>query len=258
MLVVVEVGFENSAQAGLVQSDDMIEAFTANRADQSLDVRILPGRLCGGVNFFDAKPSCCFREFLVVAPIPVPQQIPRGAFPRKGFDQLMSDPVGRWMFGHCEVHDSPSIMRQDHEDTQHPEEYSRHNEKVRRNQVLRVILEECAPRLDQQLMPKGEDFGVEHNSVSETPPERRKQREDDRDHIIRTLQTDRTKCNRITENEVFGRDRSLSSQIGFADVARILCLKLRAHYSLDNLLLSGANSPQRGQTMQVFAIAYMG
>jgi hypothetical protein len=55
-------------------------------------------------------------------------------------------------------------------------------------------------------MPKGEDLDVKHDSASETSPERRKQRKNDREHRIRTLQAGRAKCNRINQNGVFGRD----------------------------------------------------
>jgi len=55
-------------------------------------------------------------------------------------------------------------------------------------------------------MAKGEDLGMKHDSASKTSPERRKQRENDREHRIRKLLAGRAKCNRVNQNAVFGRD----------------------------------------------------
>jgi len=44
-MVVVEVGRENSAEMALTEDDDMVEALTPHRADQSLDEGVLPGLL---------------------------------------------------------------------------------------------------------------------------------------------------------------------------------------------------------------------
>ena len=41
-VVIAGVGGENPAQMGLAEDDDLIEAFAANRADQSLCVHVLP------------------------------------------------------------------------------------------------------------------------------------------------------------------------------------------------------------------------
>jgi len=41
-LVVIEVGSKDSAKAGLIQNDHVIQALASDRADQSLDVSILP------------------------------------------------------------------------------------------------------------------------------------------------------------------------------------------------------------------------
>ena len=42
MLVIVEVGLEDSAQAGFIQNEHMVQTLATNRADQSLDVGVLP------------------------------------------------------------------------------------------------------------------------------------------------------------------------------------------------------------------------
>lgn len=63
----------------------MIETLPANRADQSLNVAVLPGRLCSCENLPNAEASRRFREVLAIASIPVPQKIARCAVPRERF-----------------------------------------------------------------------------------------------------------------------------------------------------------------------------
>lgn len=42
-MVVSEVGVQKAFQVAVVEDDDVIEALTPNRADQSFDMGILPG-----------------------------------------------------------------------------------------------------------------------------------------------------------------------------------------------------------------------
>ena len=71
MLVVVEVGSEDSAQARLVQHDHVIQTLPTNRADQPLDVGILPRGLRRGEDLLDSKPLYCLRKLLAVASVAV-------------------------------------------------------------------------------------------------------------------------------------------------------------------------------------------
>jgi hypothetical protein len=85
LFIVFEVGFENPAQARFIQYDDVVQALASNRADQSFDVRVLPGRLRRSQNLSDTEPLCCFRELLAVTSVAIPQQVPRGAIPWESF-----------------------------------------------------------------------------------------------------------------------------------------------------------------------------
>src|ERR1022692_4314468 len=73
-LVVFEVRFQDSAQTGFIQDDHMIQALATDRADQPLDVGVLPRGLRCRENFPNAQPVCRFTKSLSIAPIPIPQQ----------------------------------------------------------------------------------------------------------------------------------------------------------------------------------------
>ncbi len=65
-MVVREVARENSAQVGLVEYNDMIEALVADTAVQAFDVRILPCRSWCRYDFFDAQVLDALSEELAV------------------------------------------------------------------------------------------------------------------------------------------------------------------------------------------------
>ena len=54
-LIVLEVRFQDAPQTSLIQDDHVIQAFPTNRADQSLNVGVLPGRLRCPENLMNAQ-----------------------------------------------------------------------------------------------------------------------------------------------------------------------------------------------------------
>jgi hypothetical protein len=58
---------------------------------------------------------------LAVAPIPISQQIAGRAIPRECFEQLVSHPFSRGVLRDGNVDGPTPIVRQNHEDKQHPE-----------------------------------------------------------------------------------------------------------------------------------------
>ena len=60
----------------------MVQALAANRADQALDIGVLPRRLRSREDFANAQPPCRFVEFLSGAPLAIAKQIARRTVPR--------------------------------------------------------------------------------------------------------------------------------------------------------------------------------
>lgn len=89
-LVVFEIQLQDATQARFMQGDDVVQALAvqalaANRADQALDIGILPRRLRSGEDFADAQPPCRFVEFLFVADVAIAKQIAEPTVPRGSF-----------------------------------------------------------------------------------------------------------------------------------------------------------------------------
>ena len=72
-LVVGETRTEEAFQVAVVEYDDVIEALAPDRADQALDIGILPGRARGGKYFLDGKAPHPTTEFSSIDAVAVAQ-----------------------------------------------------------------------------------------------------------------------------------------------------------------------------------------
>lgn len=62
LVVIGEVGSEDPAEMPFVQDDDMVQALSADRADQSFDVAVLPRRSRSNRNILDAMAARRWRK----------------------------------------------------------------------------------------------------------------------------------------------------------------------------------------------------
>ena len=114
----------------LSEHDAVIQALPSDRADQPLDIRLLPGTLEGGDHFFDAHRLYSLTEILPIDLVPVSDQIARCCVLRERLHNLLRCPAGTRMFSHIEVHDSSAIIREYYQYKQHAERGSWNGEEV--------------------------------------------------------------------------------------------------------------------------------
>ena len=88
----------------------------------------------------------------------VAQQIARDLLKGKRFPQLLSSPFRRWIGGHIEMENAPTIMSQHQEHVKHLEANRRHGEEIDGDQLLGMILQEGAPSLRRRLAAAGHVF----------------------------------------------------------------------------------------------------
>jgi hypothetical protein len=91
---IADVGGENSTRVRLAEDEDVIEAFAADRADQSLRLPILPGRARGGRVIAYTRKTLRDRR-PVGPPISVSDHVAWCFIPRKGIGDLTDDPIRR-------------------------------------------------------------------------------------------------------------------------------------------------------------------
>ena len=85
-LVVVEVRLQNASQTGLILDEHVIKHSRRIEPDPSLNVGVPPGRLRCSEKLTAAQAAGCLVKFLYVAPIPIAQQIMRGAVSGKSWE----------------------------------------------------------------------------------------------------------------------------------------------------------------------------
>ena len=74
MVIVLEVIGEDPLEVLLVQHDDMVEAFPANRSDHAFAIRILPGRLRRIDHFLDTHVGDPPAKFAIIDAVSVPDE----------------------------------------------------------------------------------------------------------------------------------------------------------------------------------------
>ncbi len=94
VVIVVEVSGEDALQVGFVEDDDVVEAFAAERADEPLDVRVLPRRAWSAKHFVDAQ---AFDPCLEIVAVDVPVSVVRlqeawSGIEGKGLEHLLCRP----------------------------------------------------------------------------------------------------------------------------------------------------------------------
>ena len=108
-VVIAKVGCEGSVT--LSEDNDVIQTFAANGTNQPFNVGPLPRRSRCGEHLFDPPRFDLVDEFLSEDPIPITQELPWRAVPRKGLPQLLDCPLRSWVHRHGEVYDSSALMR---------------------------------------------------------------------------------------------------------------------------------------------------
>jgi hypothetical protein len=145
-VVVLEVSPEDPAKVDLVQYDDVIEAFSAERADEPLRVRILPRGSRRRDYVLDSQYLDCAPVALSVDLVPISDQESWRALLGEGVDHLPSRPFGGRVRRHVEVQYAPPVMREQDKPEQGAERSGWHDEEVQRDQVLEVVVQERPPR----------------------------------------------------------------------------------------------------------------
>ena len=98
----------------LVEDDDVIQTFTADRTDETLSVRVLPRRSWRGDDFRDAHRSNAMAESRTIRFVAVSQQITGCGVPRKGLGHLARKPILRGIWRDREV-DYTSAIETEHD-----------------------------------------------------------------------------------------------------------------------------------------------
>src|SRR5262249_238289 len=129
-IIIRGIPTQDPAQMRLPKYDHVVETFPSDRADQSLDIWVLPrGSGCSRLvpNAHGTQP---LPEDHAIRSVPVPNKITRCTVPRKRLGDLARNPLRGRICRHPERNPQSTPMRRITRQIEQPERYCRQHEEV--------------------------------------------------------------------------------------------------------------------------------
>ena len=120
----------------LSQHDHVIQALAPDGAHQPLRKRVLPRASRCGQDFGDVHVFEVIAETFPVDLVSISDQISWRLIFRERFQDLLSGPSRRRMFGHIEMNHSAPAMGQNHQNEQNPKGGGGHRKEIDGNQLV--------------------------------------------------------------------------------------------------------------------------
>ena len=146
-IVVAGVARKDPAQMALAEDDDVIEAFPADRADQSLRMTVLPRRPRRRRVIAYAHRRKTLRDRLAVASVTVPDHVVWCLFPRERFCDLPGDPVRRRMCRYAQGDQPPPLVPEDDQNEEQAKADRRHYHEVHGADASHMVVQKGLPGL---------------------------------------------------------------------------------------------------------------
>jgi len=118
------------AQVRLPEYDHVVETFPADRADQPLDVRILPRRSWSDRLVPNAHGAQTLPEDRAIRRVPVPNKITRCTIPGERLGDLARNPLRGRICRHPERYPQSTPVTQNHKAIEQPERNRRQHEEI--------------------------------------------------------------------------------------------------------------------------------
>src|SRR5271154_390685 len=146
-IIIVGIPAQDSAQVRFAKYDHVVETFAANRADESLNVSILPGR--SGCDRMVPNAHCTdpLQEGWTIRGVSIPHEISRRVVPRERLGDLARDPLRGWVCRHAKRHPKSSSVAHNDKTIQNLECDRRQDKEVDRRDAVDVIAEKRPPAL---------------------------------------------------------------------------------------------------------------
>lgn len=114
-VVVSGIARENLPEMTLAEDNHMVQTLAADRADDALRIRVLPGRPRSCADFLDLERVCLSAESLAIDRVAIADEVSRHFLKAAGLQELSSGPAGCRMLRNIEMHNPSSLVPQDHE-----------------------------------------------------------------------------------------------------------------------------------------------
>src|ERR1035441_10505116 len=139
-MIILNVRRQDAAQMTLIENYDVIETRAPDRANDPLDISVLPGRSRRGNDFIESHRLNAIAEAPTIRCVTIPQQIAGRNVPRKRLGHLACEPVLGWMRSNNEVNNLSSVVAKDDHGVEQPKRRGYNNEHIDRGHVGHVVL----------------------------------------------------------------------------------------------------------------------
>src|ERR1700733_2216138 len=146
-IVIVGVGFQNSAQMRLAQDNDVVHKVAPDRSDQPFGKAILPRRGWCSRLVPDAHGAQSARDDAAIDPVAIADEVVRSLIPGKCLRYLTCNPFGRRMRCDVDPDEVSAVEPDDDEGIEQVETDSWNNEQVHGGDVRRLVTQEGSPSL---------------------------------------------------------------------------------------------------------------
>src|SRR3982074_2967167 len=138
---------KDPAQVRFAKHDHVVETFTADRADQSLNVSILPGR--SGCDRMAPNAHCSdpLQEDWTIRGVSIPNEISRRVVPRERLGDLAREPLRGWVCRHAKRHPKSSSVAHNDKTIQNLECNRRQDKEIDCRGAVAVIVWKRPPAL---------------------------------------------------------------------------------------------------------------
>src|SRR5262249_6954332 len=138
-IIIRSIPTQDPAQVRLPEYDHVVETFPSDRADQSLDVRVLPRRSGCSRLVPNAHGTQPLPEDQAIRSVAIPNKITRCTVPGKRLDDLARNPLRGRICRHPERYPQSTSVAQNHKAIERPERYRRLHEEVDYRDTIDMI-----------------------------------------------------------------------------------------------------------------------
>ena len=141
-VVILKICRQHTAQMTLIEDDDVIEAFAADRANDALDIGILPRRARRSDDLVDRHRLEAIAEDWTIRCVAIPQQMSGCCVPRERLDDLSGQPDLCRVLCDIEMDNFSSLVAEDDQGVEELKPRRYDNEHVDGGGVMHVIVQE--------------------------------------------------------------------------------------------------------------------
>jgi len=152
-VVVLKVCRQHTAQVLLIEDDDVIETFAADRANDAFNIGVLPWRSRRGDDLLDGHRLDTIAEGGPIGCVAVAQQKGRRGVPWEGLSDLARKPALCRVWGDIEMEDGSSLVTEDDQGVEQLKRSCHDNEQIDGGGFMHVVVQERAPGRRRGLGP---------------------------------------------------------------------------------------------------------